>query len=60
MAEFTIREADATDVPTIVRFLRLMVEEMATLGGHAASQQDDVWKRLGEVTRAEVGKEEHV
>lgn len=60
MAEFTIREAVARDAPTIVRFLRLMVEEMARLGGHSASQQEDVWRRLGEVARREVGEVKHL
>jgi GNAT superfamily N-acetyltransferase len=60
MAEFAIREAEAADAPTIVSFLRLMVEEMATLGGHPAAQQEDVWRRLGQVTREEIGDEEHL
>jgi GNAT superfamily N-acetyltransferase len=58
--EFGIREAVAADVPLIVRFLRSMVQEMASMGGHAASTREEDWKRLAATTREEVEKAEHL
>jgi GNAT superfamily N-acetyltransferase len=60
MAEFSIREAEAADAPTVLSFLRLMVEEMAMLGGHPAAQKQEVWLRLGRVTREEIGHGQHL
>jgi GNAT superfamily N-acetyltransferase len=58
--EFVIREAVAADAPVIVRFLRSMVQDIASMGGHATSTREEDWKRLVAGTREEVEKPEHL
>lgn len=60
MPEFVIREAAAADAPVIVRFLRSMVQDIASMGGHAVSTREEDWKRLTAGTREEVQQAEHL
>jgi ribosomal protein S18 acetylase RimI-like enzyme len=60
MDHLTIRAADQTDAHKIAQFLRVMLVEMASTGGHPVSDDGDVWARLEENISAEIGKEDHV
>lgn len=41
-----IRQASPKDIPTVAQFLRAMVEEMASLGGHPTAKDDATWTRI--------------
>lgn len=55
----SIREATAGDAPVITHFLRSMVKEMASLGGHPASEDEAIWENVERVTRAQIGEQDH-
>ncbi len=55
----SVREATAGDASTITHFLRSMVEEMASLGGHPISQEEAIWENLENITRAQIGEQDH-
>jgi GNAT superfamily N-acetyltransferase len=55
----SIREATAGDASTITGFLRSMVNEMASLGGHSVSQEKATWETVERVTRAQIGEQDH-
>jgi GNAT superfamily N-acetyltransferase len=56
----SLRKATDGDVPVITRFLRSMVEEMASMGGHTASQDEAEWAKLENVTRAQLDEQDHL
>ena len=43
MNEFSVRRASAEDVLILARFLGLMLEEMASIGGHEVSKEASAW-----------------
>ena len=55
-----IREATAADAPVISRFLRCMLEEMASLGGHAVSGEAQVWAEMEARIRQQLASPEHL
>ncbi len=44
--DIRIREVNTEDIPTVAQFLRAMVEEMASLGGHPVARDDATWARI--------------
>lgn len=48
MERVQIRFATHEDIPLVTHFLRSMIGEMATLGGHAASTEDAAWTALAQ------------
>ena len=46
MTEILIREASSADAPVVANFVRLMLEEMALMGGHRITESDEEWKRF--------------
>jgi GNAT superfamily N-acetyltransferase len=56
----SIRQATDSDASVITGFLRFMVEEMASMGGHPASQDEAEWANLEDVTRAQVDEQDHL
>ena len=55
MNEFSIRRASAEDALILARFLGLMLEEMASMGGHEVSKAASAWleKRVRDNVRKE-------
>jgi GNAT superfamily N-acetyltransferase len=56
----SIREATAEDASVIARFVRRMVEAMASVGGHPATNSREEWARLENEICDKVGKQDHV
>jgi ribosomal protein S18 acetylase RimI-like enzyme len=54
MKNITIREARSDEARFIVGMIRLMVEDMANYGGHAAATDDTAWEKLLESLAAEL------
>ncbi len=52
MESMQIRLATTADVPIIASFIRSMVEEMATLGGHAVAVGEAPWTTLAQAISA--------
>jgi len=55
-----IREATAQDAPVIAGFLRLMLEEMASMGGHDVSRSNEEWAHIEKGLRDEIGSKDHM
>jgi len=55
-----IREATIHEAPTIRSFLRLMVEEMASLGGYPATDDEEQWTRVEQSIRDEIGRRDYL
>jgi ribosomal protein S18 acetylase RimI-like enzyme len=49
MTEIFIREASLADAPVVANFIRLMLEEIASMGGHRITESDEEWKRFEEL-----------
>jgi GNAT superfamily N-acetyltransferase len=60
MLDVLIREAGSRDAPVIIRFLRAMLEEMASMGGHAVSQKAITWARLENTIHEQREGESHL
>jgi GNAT superfamily N-acetyltransferase len=60
MDDVTIREARSSDVPVIIRFLRAMLDEMASMGGHAVSQNSAAWERMENIIYDQCETESHL
>ncbi len=55
-----IRRANTSDVPTVARFLRAMVEEMASLGGHPVARDDEAWTQIKHAISQELENGDHL
>lgn len=60
MGDVSIREARSSDAPVIIRFLRAMLDEMASMGGHAVSQNSTAWARVENIIHDQCGTESHL
>jgi GNAT superfamily N-acetyltransferase len=59
MESVQIRCATHEDVPLVTRFIRSMVEEMATLGGHAVSTVEASWTVMAQGVTDDLAHPEH-
>ena len=59
MESAQIRLATQKDVPLVTRFIHSMVEEMATLGGHAVSTMEASWAALAQAITEDLTHAEH-
>jgi hypothetical protein len=46
MTGISIREASPEDAPVVTRFIRFVLEETASMGGHKVAKADEEWKRI--------------
>jgi ribosomal protein S18 acetylase RimI-like enzyme len=60
MTQFLSRTAADTDAATITGLLKRMVEEIASLGGYAVSQDPDVWKQFEGAIERSAQQEDNV
>ena len=60
MTEIFIREASLADAPVVANFIRLMLEEMALMGGHRIAESDEEWKRFEELIEERLNKKDCV
>lgn len=60
MGDVAIREARSSDASVIIRFLRAMLDEMASMGGHAVSQNSAAWERVENIIHDQCGTESHL
>jgi len=58
--ELLIKKAESGDIPTIVEYLRFMMEEMASTGGHQISKNESEWGNLNEYISKELMNQEHI
>ena len=56
----TIREATLADATAIARLLRLMLSEMASVGGHAVSRDEAIWARFAAEIDPKVKNSDHL
>jgi GNAT superfamily N-acetyltransferase len=56
----SIRKATAADASVITQFLRSMVDEMASMGGHPVTQDEAEWVNTENVTRSQAGEPDHL
>jgi GNAT superfamily N-acetyltransferase len=45
-SKVAVRTAEVADAPIVVQFLREMLQELASMGGHPASRDREQWARL--------------
>lgn len=60
MPDIVIREATVDDATLVVQFLRTMLEEMATMGGHPVANDSKAWSSFQEHIRLEMVKDERI
>lgn len=60
MTDISIREATHKDSSILKDFLKLMVEEMASVGGYAVSKDQAVWTQIEHEIRDNISREDHV
>jgi hypothetical protein len=60
MTEIFIREASSADAPVVANFIRLMLKEMALMGGHRITESDEEWKRFEELTEERLNNKDCV
>ena len=48
------------DAPVVANFIRLMLEEMALVGGHRVTESDEEWKRFEELTNERLNNKDCV
>lgn len=56
----SIREVLPVETPVIVRFLRLMLEEMASMGGHEVLKNEEQWVRVEEKIREAIVERDRI
>lgn len=60
MTHVSIREATRKHSSILKDFLKLMVEEMASVGGYPVSQDEAVWTQIGDEIRDNTNRGDHV
>ena len=60
MTRISIREALPGDAPVITHFIRLMLEEMTSMGGHEVTKADEEWKRIQGMIEDGINSEDHI
>jgi GNAT superfamily N-acetyltransferase len=60
MTAISIREALPEDAPVVTRFIRLMLEETASMGGHRVAKADEEWKRIQGMIEDGINSKDHV
>ena len=58
--DIIIRKAENADILIIVKFLRCMLEEMASASGHRASADESEWEHFHESIRPEIKNQDHI
>lgn len=60
MTGISIREALPEDAPVVTRFIRLMLKEVASIGGHKVAKADEEWKRIQGMIEDGINSKDHV
>ena len=58
--DISIKKAENEDIPIIVKYLRCMLEEMASASGHRASNDESEWGQIHESILPEIKNQDHI
>ncbi len=58
--DISIRKAQNADIPIIVKYLRCMLEEMASSSGHRVSTDESEWEHIHESILPEIKNQDHI